>query len=157
MALPSPIRIGGRLEGKYPLGVRINKSGNNMKSHRISFWKFRKKKLVPVFKTRKTISSSAEFDGAHTNTRTRYLRQELTTSGFCNIFKVSKHYSWRSQIHNGTSYGSKLTKSFPEVGKKPSSPSMGIMLSLGLPPINHGDALTQWLYLQNDAGEIKKE
>ena len=34
---------------------------------------------------------------------------------------------------------------------------MGIMLSLGLPPINHGDALTQWLYLQNDAGEIKKE
>ena len=114
-----------------------------MKSYIISFRKFRKKKLVPVFKTRKTISSSAEFDGAHTNTRTRYLRQELTTSGFCNIFKVSKHYSSRSQIHNGTSYGSKLTKSFPEVGKKPSSPSMGIMLSLGLPPINHGDALTQ--------------
>ena len=53
------------------------------------------------------------------------------------------------QDHNGTSYRPKLTNSFPEVGKNPSSPSMGIMLSLGLLPMNHGDALTQWLYLQN--------
>lgn len=43
------------------------------------------KKIVPLFMTRNTISSSAEFEGAQTRTRTRYLRVELTTSGFCKL------------------------------------------------------------------------
>ena len=40
-------------------------------------------KPLPVLRTRNTISSSAELDGAQTNTWARYLRLELTTSGFC--------------------------------------------------------------------------
>jgi hypothetical protein len=39
-------------------------------------------KPLPVLRTRNTISSSAELDGAQTNTWARYLRLELTTSGF---------------------------------------------------------------------------
>jgi len=41
-----------------------------------------------------------------------------------------------------------FTNSFPAVGKKPSSPSFGIRLSLGLMPSNHGDANLQCLCLQ---------
>lgn len=43
------------------------------------------KENEPLFRTRNTISSSAEFDGAHTSTRTQYLRLEVTASGFCRL------------------------------------------------------------------------
>lgn len=46
--------------------------------------------IIPVFKMRNTISSRAEFDGAQTSTLRRYLRLELTTSGFCRAIKVRR-------------------------------------------------------------------
>lgn len=104
------------------------------------------KKSLPAFKTRKTISSRAEFDGAHTSTRTRYLRWELTTSCFCN--KTLNLEDMILQGPTGTSFRNRLTNSFPVVGKKPSSPLTGIMVSLGLLPVSQGDARAQWLYLQ---------
>jgi len=44
------------------------------------------------------------------------------------------------------------------VGKKPSLPSFGIKLSLGLIPLNHGDASAQCLCLPKEKGieKIKK-
>lgn len=127
---------------------------------------------------RNTISSRAEFDGAHTSTRTRYLRAELTTSGFyimipvrryarlnqsllmpnsrC-LIRVRCYLAWNSRKFflsmwwfYSSSYLFKHTNSLPVVGKKPSSPSKGIISSLGLIPFSHGEAWIQWWYLQHD-------
>lgn len=97
--------------------------------------------MVPLFKTRNTISSSAEFEGAHTSTRTRYLRLELTTSGFYTI--TLKSGNKISKNTNDIKQRVELTNSFPEVGKNPSLPSTGIMSSLRLLPLSHGDACLQ--------------
>lgn len=42
----------------------------------------RKITCIPPLRTRNTISSRAEFDGAHTRILIRYLRLEVTASGF---------------------------------------------------------------------------
>lgn len=99
-----------------------------------------------MFKSRKTISSRAEFDGAHTKTRTRYLRLELTTSGFYIIIMSEDESQWISTGISDLALRERIpepTRSLPLVGKKPSSPSLGISSSRGLQPTNHGDAFSQ--------------